>query len=300
MLNRSGKGLKRGDSVGVLVSSSPIDEAHMEEGHRVLAAMGLKPKDESDPLFGRHYMAKEAERRVQNLMDFLQDKDVAAVWLARGGYGANLMLSCLDGHTLTGTGKPLFGSSDGCYLLWYLMERWRVPVYLAPMIYAGMTREDGYDESSLNWAFFRQGAAPVVGGCCGGSFRVRGRLHGGCLSMLSSLVATPYMPNLCQTLLIVEDVNERPYRLERMMWQLMISGSLEGVAAVLFGQFPGCFRNAAEKAHFLERMNEMLTPLAIPYAWDFPLGHAQRMVTVPLGGECELTAGGEKADLRMD
>jgi muramoyltetrapeptide carboxypeptidase len=207
------------------------------------------------------------------------------------------MLPELDLRTPPLATKPVYGSSDGCFLLWYLMDRWAMPVYLAPMIYASMTRGGGHDPQSLRWALFGEGHPPEPRGTARAAFSVRGRLHGGCLSMLAALAGTPWMPGLADTLLIIEDVNERPYRLDRMVWQLAQSGSLNGVRGILFGQFPGCFRDEGEKDHFYGRMGDILGPLAIPFAWDFAIGHAEEMVTLPLGVPAELQADGGQGRL---
>jgi len=297
MKTEKNRPLHRGDNVGVLVASSPIGAVYMEKGHRELIRLGLGFIDEKDALYGCHYMSREPQERAEALIDFFNDSRIGAVWLARGGYGANLMLPCLDRMDTPERRLPVLGSSDGCYLLWYLLERWRTPVFLAPMIYATMTCEAGYDAVSLNWALFGEGEPPRVPGKSSMDFRCHGKLHGGCLSMLTSLLSTPFMPRLSGTLLIVEDVGERPYRLERMIWQLIVSGCLEGVKAILFGQFPSCFKDEGEKKHFLGRMTEMLQPLNIPWAFDFPLGHARLLVTVPLGVDAELCAGNGRAEL---
>jgi muramoyltetrapeptide carboxypeptidase len=283
--------LQIGSAVGVLVASSPVGEAHRLAGLGVLAELGLLPREEPDPLAGCHYLSKDPQVRVANLVRFLRDESLGAVWLARGGYGSNLMLPELDKQSLPKVIKPVLGSSDGCYLLWYLLDRCELPVFLAPMIYASMTQPDGYDQGSLRWALFGEGPFPSPRGVSDGNFSLEGRLHGGCLSMLASLVGTPWMPSLSGTLLILEDLNERPYRLERMVWQLVTSGRLEGVTAVLFGQFPGCFKDAGEKDHFYQRMKEILGPLEIPFAWDFAIGHAPQVVTLPLGVRAVLKAG---------
>lgn len=297
MKNSKCSPLCKGDKVGILVASSPIGAVYMEKGHRELARLGLECIDEENALYGCHYMSRDPQDRVRALIDFCDDRRIGAVWLARGGYGANLMLPRLDHNEPPKRRIPVLGSSDGCYLLWYLMERWGCPVFLAPMIYATMTSEEGYDAASLNWALFGEGEPPRVRGKGAFSGRCFGTLHGGCLSMLTSLLSTPYMPRLSGSLLIVEDVGERPYRLERMVWQLVYSGCLEGVQAILFGQFPSCFKDEGEKKHFFGRMTELLEPLNIPYAFDFPLGHAQQMVTVPLGVHAELAVENGRAEL---
>lgn len=291
MLILNDKPLRPGDKVGVLTASSPIREDHRRAGLQVLDELGLAASEETEPLEGCHYLSKDPKVRVTNLVSFLGDETLGAVWLARGGYGSNLMLTELDNLTPPTACKPVLGSSDGCYLLWYLLDRWQQPVYLAPMIYASMTKPDGYDRQSLRWALFGEGHPPSPQGLADERFSLRGRLHGGCLSMLASLVGTPWMPSLDGTLLIIEDVNERPYRLERMLWQLVMSGHLAGVTAILFGRFPGCFKDAGEKDHFYQRMKEILGPLKIPFAWDFALGHAPKVVTLPLGVMAVLEAG---------
>jgi len=300
MLNTGYKPLKRGDRIAVLVASSPIDESHMRQGHHVLTDLGLNYSDEHDALFGEHYLSKAPQDRANILVRFLNDDNIDAVWLARGGYGANLILPCLVKTSPPSYPKPIFGSSDGCYLLWTVMEKWGLPVFLAPMIYASMTQEAGYDPASLKWALFGEGGAPCVRGQSLDNFSAFGLLHGGCLSILVSLIQTPFMPNLSGTLLIIEDINERPYRLERMMWQLLMSGSLKGVNAILFGQFPACFKDQAEKKHFYGRMAEMLGLASIPFAFDFALGHAKKMITVPLGVKSRLDVSKHRAHLSFE
>jgi muramoyltetrapeptide carboxypeptidase len=120
---------------------------------------------------------------------------------------------------------------------------------------------------------------------------VRGVVTGGCLSNLTALIGTPYFPKIRNRLLLLEDINERPYRLDRMLWQLMQSGVFFHVKGVLLGEFPGCFLDPGEKALFLQRVTDYLAPFEIPVVYDLPLGHSANNHILPLGVPIELESG---------
>ena len=113
--------------------------------------------------------------------------------------------------------------------------------------------------------------------------RVGGIVTGGCLSNFVSLIGTSYFPVIEGRVLLLEDVGERPYRLDRMLWQVAEVGVFSKINALLLGEFPGCFNDELEKENFLKRVRYYLDGRDIPVLYDLPFGHSQNIHTLPLG-----------------
>jgi len=118
--------------------------------------------------------------------------------------------------------------------------------------------------------------------------RARGMISGGCLANFASLLGTPHLPTLQGRILLLEDVNERPYRLDRLLWQCEQAGVFGRIKGLLLGEFPGCFKDETEKKIFFRRWQERFLAWRIPVLAHMPLGHAEKAQILPLGIEGEI------------
>ncbi|MBN1196196.1 MAG: LD-carboxypeptidase [Candidatus Aminicenantes bacterium] len=273
--------LRPGDRVGLFVPSSPVREPYRSNGLAELKRMGLVPVEVPGIMDRGDFVAKSPQAVVADLQALFHAEDIRALWAARGGYGANLLLSCLDTLEIPEP-KVVIGSSDVSILLWWLLENRDMVVFFGPMAFASLADNAAASDQCQALLYgirptpFYCGR-PLIAGAA------NGRLTGGCLTNLVSLIGTPWFPRLRGRILLLEDVAERPYSLHRLFWHLAQGDRLRGVRGIALGEFPGCFKNPEERSALWQRLVDLFSPLGIPVMTDLPLGHARSAQMIPLG-----------------
>jgi muramoyltetrapeptide carboxypeptidase len=278
--------LKSGDLIALAAPAGPFDRQCFDAGLGLLQAMGFRTTA-PEAIFARQgYLAGTDRQRAEVLNRLFADPEVAGIVCARGGYGSTRMLPYLDLEAIRAHPKVFVGFSDITGLHAVLTDRCRLVTFHGPMAASlPATSEEGR-------AAFREaltGASPVVLAPAGGHVVVagqaRGAVAGGNLALLAHLVGTPYFPQLAGRILVLEDVDEAPYRIDRMLWQLRLAGVLTRVAGVVLGSFERC--GAYEEIVGIAAA--VVRPLGIPLVAGFPFGHGAVNFTLPLGLEACLT-----------
>ncbi len=236
------------------------------------------------------YFAGDDEGRAADLNDALRDAHIDGVWCLRGGYGAVRVLERVDWDALRGRGKPLIGYSDVTALHAAVARQAGLVSYHAP---TARTTLSNFSRESLERALVRGidscGVAPDARALRSGD--AIGRLEGGNLAVFAGLVGTPFLPSLDGALLVLEDVNEPVYRIDRMFAQLRMSGALRGVRGIIFGQCTNCPEESDDGARRLEDvLFELATWLRVPCLAGVPVGHVPDQWTLPLGAIAEMDA----------
>lgn len=278
--------LHPGDTVGIVAPSGPFPADRYQRGIEVLEARGFRIR-EFLPTAPRRYLAGSDEERAGGLRDAFADPEVRAVFVARGGYGAARILPAIDWKAIAASGKPLVGFSDVTSLHMALQLQGVRSVH-GPVV----TRLGEEPDHALDRLFsLLEGGAPepipartVVGG------EASGPLIGGCLSVFSRLIGTPWMPPMKGAILLVEDVGERPYRLDRMWTHLALAGILEEISGVVLGDLTSC-DDPRVPYSALEVMEELLADLGKPAIAGLPIGHGPVHLAVPLGARVRLGDG---------
>lgn len=234
------------------------------------------------------YFAGADADRAADLQAMFADPAVDALWCVRGGYGASRLLPLLDWELIRANPKALIGYSDITVLQSAAWTEARLQTFHGPLV-TELGDPARFDEASL-WSALsaipggRSHAVPAASVVRPG--RAEGPLLGGCLSLLVSLVGTPYEPPLQGSILFWEEVNEEPYRIDRMLGHLRLSGRLAGLRGMIVGRLVGC--EAEDPANNLPLAEILATHLAgtdYPVVVDFPAGHCDGKVTLPLGRE---------------
>ncbi|MEW5743070.1 MAG: LD-carboxypeptidase [Myxococcota bacterium] len=276
------RALRPNDAVAVVAPSGPFDRPSFEKG---LAVLSTRYRPVFTPrIFETHrYLAGKDEARALELQQALDDEHLAAVFMARGGYGAMRLLPAIR----LGRPKPLVGFSDTTALhLAAQAKGWR-------SLHAPVLTQLGKQPTDVAARVFDllegRPVPPLAGSRTVVPGVAEGPLLGGNLSVLTRLLATPYLPSLRGAILLVEDVGERPYRLDRMWTHLELAGALDGVAGVVFGDFTGCEEKDAPYTPG-EVMDELAQRLGVPCAAGFPIGHGDLNFPVPLGARVRLDA----------
>ena len=282
--------LRPGDKVAVAAPSGPVPEDGFRQGLAVLASRYQVVYDES--LFERSgFLAGSDDRRAEELDRYLRDPDVRAIVAARGGYGVMRILDRIDGTALKREPKALVGFSDLTALLSFAVADGQVRPIHGPMV-VQLGRLPPEDAAWL-FQLLEEPSAPGrlpgtfdrVGARGGGT--VEGRLVGGNLEMVTRLVGTPWELDLGASVFFLEEVGERPYRVDRALTQLRLAGAFDGVRAVAVGDLVGCGALAEESSpSALECIDERLVAMDLPGLTGLPVGHGLRNLALPLGARC--------------
>ena len=242
---------------------------------------------------GPLFFAGSPEERLADLHAAFADPATALVAAARGGYGSNYLLEGVDLGLITQHPKPFFGYSDMTSLQLYLLDQLGLPAFHGPMVAADFYLEDGVHLASFQSAL---AGAPYTLGPDEGLRALRpgsasGTLYGGCLSILVSLLGTPWEPSTEGKLLFLEDLAAKPYQIDRMLWQLRHAGKLERIRGIIFGEMLECESPGAPADLLENTILSALVDLDIPIAIGLRSGHVSRQnVTLIFGIEAELHA----------
>ena len=281
--------------VGVCAPGGAVDAARLEKGLAALREMGFEVRASPGLLDRARFSAGTVDRRVSELHALFADDGVAGIVCARGGAGTGWLLPRLDAALLRAHPKVFVGYSDVTLLHLYL-NREGLVTFHGPMA-AWELANGTYHKASFLWAVTGQGMPYVSEPDELSSLRpgqATGVLRGGCLSLLAAAAGTPWALQAGDqpTLLFLEDVDERPYRIDRLLMQLRQSGALDGVAGIVFGDMKGC-SPALDADYSLEDVIlEALAGLEVPIALGLSSGHTPHpFVTLPLGVRARLICG---------
>jgi muramoyltetrapeptide carboxypeptidase len=289
------RALAPGDRLAVVAPASWFDRGEFERGIEEVRRLGFVPVyDES--VFARHlYLAGSADVRAAALTDAWRDPSIAGVIAVRGGYGSVQVLPLLDADLPRRACKPFIGYSDLTAILTFLTIGCGMAAFHGPMLAGRLGRgADGYDRDTLVRALCRREA---LGELAPGSLETirdgeaRGVLLGGTLTQLAASLGTPYaFTPPAGFVLFLEDVGERPYRLDRMVTQLRLAGILARASAIVIGELPNCDEpGGAVTARTV--MADLFRDFPGPVVIGFPSGHTSGpAMTLPLGVEATVVA----------
>jgi muramoyltetrapeptide carboxypeptidase len=280
--------LTPGDRIAIVAPASAFAREEFDAGVADLRRLGFVPVYD-ETVFAREagYLAGTPELRAGAFLRFWRDPSVRALIAARGGYGSVQLLPFLDRETIVATPKLFIGYSDNTSIMSWLTCQCGITALHGPMLDRRLSRGPaGYDESSF-MALMQGGAGLTLapdGLLVLQPGEVVGPFYGGTLTQLVSSLGTPYaFDPPPRSILFIEDVNERPFRIDRMLTQLRLSGVLGRAAGLVFGEMrscdePGGVINARDVVHRLTR------DFAGPVVYGFPSGHtAGPCWTLPLG-----------------
>ncbi len=282
-----------GDRVAVVAPSGPVDPDRLAAGLDLLRGWDLDPVVAPHALAGDRlgHLAAPDAGRAADLTAAWCDPDVAAVLCARGGYGAQRIVEALDWAAMAAAGPKAFvGFSDVTVLQEAFARRLGLATYYGPVAAGAVFTKDGPTQEHLRRTLFDPGAARVLGSPTAAALtggRARGVTFGGCASMLAAEAGTPNgTPRGTGGILVLEDVGEEPYRIDRVLTQLLRAGLLDGVAGVVLGSWKDC----GPYDRVREVLADRLGGLGVPVLEELGFGHGDSSLTVPLGLAAELDA----------
>jgi len=280
--------LQKGDTIGVIAPSGPIDMDMLKKAIPFFERLGLHVKlgEHIDRVHG--YLAGTDEERLADFHTMLADDTVKAIIFARGGYGTGRIVSSIDYKRIKNNPKIIWGYSDITYLHTAIRQQTGLITFHGPMAVSDIAKDDFEDMSAQ---LFKQLFQPVeliysekispldvlVPG------ESEGELVGGNLSLITSTIGTPFEIDTKDKLLLLEDIGEEPYRIDSMLNQLKLAGKLSEAAGIILGDFAKTETDLKTTLSVTEVFADYFETLSCPVMSGFKIGHCQPHFSVPLG-----------------
>jgi len=292
--------LQQGDLIGVVSpASAPSSSEKIQKGVRYLESLGYRVKVGAHAASVYGDFAGTDEERATDLNEMLNDRSVRAVFAVRGGYGTPRLLSLVDYRAVKRDPKIIVGYSDLTALQLALFRKTGLVTFSGPMVGVEMwDKIDPYTEeqfwrvvtSSKKIGLLPNPPEEQLTALRGG--RGTGRLLGGNLSLLVSLLGTPYAPLYKKSLLVLEEIDEAPFRVDRMLTQLRNAGILARIVGLLYGRFTNCVPKDPSQPHFTveQVLSQCAEKLSVPAVSNLQYGHIPRKLTIPIGVKARLDA----------
>jgi muramoyltetrapeptide carboxypeptidase len=263
-----------------------------------LERLGFRVNATPDPVRQKYYLAGEDRERAEELMSLFSDPAIRAIFCARGGYGSQRIIPFLDPRVIRDNPKVFVGSSDITALLVYLLEACHLVPFHGPNVATKQFLEGGAKRTQESLretlALGLPSETPRCRTLKGGIGK--GKIKGGCLSLLVTTIGTGYEVDLRGAVLFVEDVNEPLYRIDRMLTHMRHAGKLDQIVGLVLGEMEGCQDGGG--ANLESVVLDLFRDQEIPIILGFPSGHGEKNLTIPLG--VEVTLDGESGRLIFD
>ena len=285
--------LKSGDRVAVITPASPYEQKALEDGVKALQSLGLEvevpdlSKASKSPL---GYLAASDEERVEQIHQAFSDKNIKAIFCARGGYGSMRLVDQLKLEIISQNPKIFVGYSDLTALLNFLTVQYSLITFHGPVVAKDLhssqkpqtlegLRKVLMEPTPLGEidprTIMHQEPITIHPGIG------KGILVGGNLTMVAATLGTDFELNTDGKILFLEDCGERLYRLDRLFYQLKLAGKFDKVSGILLGEFVDC--ETLKDQTVVEVIRDVFKDNSIPILYGFPAGHCQEKVTLPLG-----------------
>lgn len=291
--------LRPGDCIGIISPAARVDAERLRRGCRALEELGFVVRLGEHVLARHRFLAGTDAQRAHELSAMFRDPTVQAIFCSRAGYGSGRLLPRLDFRLLAQRPKIFLGYSDVTLLLNALVQQAGLVCFHGPLVAGEFA--DGLSAGSqshlLGLLSHGTGQARLAFPTAIRPGMAVGRLLGGCLSVLTASLGTPFAVETRGCVLFLEDVGERPYRVDRMLTQLKQAGQLDGLAGVIFGEMSRCWEEPGELGPLLAVVEDIFAGSAYPVGFGLPAGHGGENFVLPLGTRVRLDT--ERRELRF-
>lgn len=273
-----GSRLQPNQTVGVIAPASPVSKSKIVEGLQLVESFPLKVRLGSH-LFDRlSYLAGSDHDRVSDLHQMFSDPEIKAIFSTRGGYGSARLLDKIDFGLIRENPKILVGFSDLTALLISLYKETGLVTIHGPTL-SDLPKGKNWQHLSRLITTSHKPQISLAHGRAVNKGKARGILLGGNLSTICALLDTPFLPSFESVILFLEEKGESPYRVDRMLTHLLLSGRLAQVSALVIGKMEDC----GEQELLYSLLQERLGTLSVPVVTGLPVGHGDENISVPLG-----------------
>jgi muramoyltetrapeptide carboxypeptidase len=286
--------LKMGDTVALITPASAVKPEKFEIAVQNMKNLGLVPKYNDNALKTNGYLAGTDEERINDIHTYFGDKSIKAIWCIRGGYGCTRILHRLDYNLIKKNPKWLIGYSDITALHNSIYNKTGIQgihgVVASSSLFSPYTlqhtqellfnpkKEHTY--TAVNQSDRNHEIYTIHEG------RAEGVIIGGNLSILIAMIGTDYAPSYKNKIVVIEDVGEKPYRIDRMLTQLIHGTDIKQAKAIIFGVFADCEAKPDEVSFTLkETIVNAIAPLKLPSMYGFPFGHVTDITPLTIGAK---------------
>lgn len=302
------KRLKAGDVIGLVTPAGPIVKKQLEETISKMAGLGFKTYHTDSVLSQYGYFAGPDQERADELMHMFTNPNVDGILCVRGGYGAIRILDLLDFEQIKQHPKVFVGYSDITALLSAIYEQTGLITFHGPM---GISP---FNEFTLNsfkkvlmnpedhytYPYAREentGDNPEFDTYAVNAGEAVGELIGGNISVLDSMIGSQYEPDFADRIVYLEEIDEKTYRVDKMLVHLLQATNLKKAAGIIMGVFHNCNINDEPRLTLREALTDLLKPLAMPCSYGMSFGHIDTIVTIPTGIKARMNADRNRLEL---
>ena len=297
--------LKHGNNIGIIAPGTAVsDPTDIQKAYEIIEYLGLKGVLGEHVLEGNGYKSRTVDERLDDMHSMFSDSSISGVFCIRGGYGSGQLLDGLDYKLIKNNPKIFLGYSDITALHSAIMKETSLVTFHGPVLLSGFSE---FTMNHLQRVLFDNTPVGIISNPeSGNGVRetypineitpgiARGRLVGGNLSLISSLMGTPYEIETKNRILFIEDVGEEPYRIDRMLTQLRLAGKLNA-NGIIFGLCAGCNSSGLKPSRVWdyslgEVLENILGNLGIPVFYGLTIGHTTDQLTLPYNVEVEMDA----------
>lgn len=293
--------LKRGDLIGLVTPGGPIHKEQLDETIVKLENLGFRTYFEDSVLSEYGYFAGPDQERADELMHMFTREEVDAIWCVRGGYGSIRILNLLDFEKIELNPKVFIGYSDITALLTSVYEQTGLVTYHGPL---GISDFNDFSLKSLEkvildpgkhyrYPYEREdetGDNPEFDRYTIHGGKAEGELIGGNISVLDSMIGSKFEPNFENRIVYLEEVEEKTYRVDKMLFHLLEATNLKKAAGIVMGVMGDCNINDEPRLTLKEAIGDLLEPLEFPVSYGLSFGHIKKMVTIPNGIRARMNA----------
>ncbi len=294
------KRLQKGDTIGIVSpASAPADLFRIEKGANYLESLGYHVKIGKSSGNSHGYLAGTDEERANDLHIMFSDKNIKAIICTRGGYGTPRLVDKIDYKLIAKNPKIFVGYSDITALQMAILHKTGLITFAGPMLAVELYNTVSPYTEDMFWSLLTSNKKPgkiefpenekifpVVKGIA------KGRIIGGNLATFLALSGTSYLPDLKNRILLLEEIAEAPYRVDRMLNQLRLMGAFNKISGLILGAFTDCNEPDPDKKTLTtgEVIAEYVDKLKVPVVYNFRHGHIAEKITVPFGASIRLNA----------
>jgi len=282
--------LRRGDLIGVISPAAAVPAEPLRRGCEELERLGFSVRVGPRALDRHRFLAGTDRDRADELTAIFHDPAVRAIFCSRAGYGSGRLLPLLDFSAFARTPKIFLGYSDVTLLLNSFVQQAGLVCFHGPVVAGEFAA--GFSAHSLSHLLgllmTGTGAERLTFPTVIRDGVAEGRLLGGCLSLLVTTLGTPFALDTTGVILFIEDVGEKPYRIDRMLTHLKQAGKLDNLAGVIFGPMSGCLGDTNDPVLLLSVIAEVFSDYPYPVGFGLPAGHGGDNLALPLGTRVRL------------
>lgn len=275
--------LTPGAKIGILAPAGGVNEGLLTAGIEAIRAEGFEIELSPGIRETKGYLAGEEKIRARDLLDFFNRSDIGGIFCARGGFGSIQLLPYLAEAQDCWPPKIFVGYSDVTILLNWFLQNCAMVTFHAPMVAMDLARGLSERARKRFWGILsgEHGRWSVDLGQTIRSGQADGEMMGGCLSLLVTTLGTPYEIQSAGKILFIEDVGEKPYRVERMLTHLKMAGKLDDLAGVVFGDFTDCTGDGPRDIP--EIIADLFSDVSYPVVMGMAAGHGSENLALPFG-----------------